>query len=262
MKLAPAKTLVAWLWDQNPAVVYALYQAMPRAQPLGDDGDISIDLGSDTPDFGSSFDFSSDPTVSLDAPTLDSSVFDTPGSAALGLDDSSFDLSSIPTLGESDLAPIDTSALDSSVGSSSTGTSITATDSATSSALSGVADFLTSSAGLTALAKVTQSIFQAQAAGSSAAAAQARMQAAIINSQTARAATGSSALPVQYVSNGIGGVTPVLATKSGYVPLTTSVLNSFTPSSIEAFVAQNSTWLLIGGAAAVLLYAISRRRSP
>jgi hypothetical protein len=83
----------------------------------------------------------------------------------------------------------------------------------------------------------------------------------VVNAQTARALAGQTALPVQYVANGATGVTsPMISTTGGLLPLTSSILSSFTPSSIETFFAQYGTWLLIGGAAAFLAYAATRRK--
>jgi hypothetical protein len=83
-----------------------------------------------------------------------------------------------------------------------------------------------------------------------------------VASQTARAVTGQTALPVIYVANGAtGSTTPLISTTSGNLPLTNSILSAFTPSSIEVFFAQYGTWLLVGCATAVLAYAATHKRA-
>jgi hypothetical protein len=139
------------------------------------------------------------------------------------------------------------------------GTSVGSTNTATSSSLSGVASYVASGVtALAALAKVATAYFTAQAAGSNAAAQQAKTQAAIVNAQTARAVTGQTALPIQYVANSTGSTTPMISTTGGLLPLTGSTLDALTPSSIEVFLAQYATWILVGGAAAFLAYAATR----
>jgi hypothetical protein len=260
MNLSSAQSLVAWLWAQHPAIVYALAAKVPR--PLGQCFSCDLDLFAGSCEIASSgtcFGIS-DPGVSLDPVSLDPASLDL-GCESLGLEGGA--TCGIPTLSESDLTPVGTCAVTGG-GCGLTcvsGTSVTATDAATSNALSGVAGFLTSSAGLTALANATAAYFKAQAASSQASAAAAAMQAAVVNAQTARAINGQTALPVQYVANGATGTTtPMISTTGGLLPLTSSILSSFTPSSIETFFAQYGTWLLIGGAAAFLAYAATRRK--
>jgi hypothetical protein len=298
MNLNSARSLVAWLWSAHPAIVYAL--ASQQGRQLGQDFSSDLDMlpvsfddsGSDLMPSDISYG-TSDPGISLSPVSLDSSALDAPDLSSAfdsgGLPGSSLDSSpfQIQTLSESDLAPVNIDLGDGggaiAAGSSgdtgmfqavgvdaATGampddfnipaTSVANTTSQTASGLAGVAQFLTSSSGLSSLAKVASSYFQASAAQSNAQAAQARVQAAVVNAQTARAVTGSSALPVSYVTNGATGASvPVIATNSGYVPLTSSILSGLTPSAIETFFAQYGTALLIGGSALFLLYAASRR---
>ena len=91
-------------------------------------------------------------------------------------------------------------------------------------------------------------------------AAAAKLQAAVLNTQTARASTGQSVLPIVYASTGAGTTLPVIQTNSGAVPLTSSILSAFTPAALSTFISQYGTWVLIGGAAAFLLYAATRRK--
>lgn len=268
MKLAAAQSLTAWLWAEHPGIIEGISARMPR--PLGDCFSCGIDWLSGAscqagiPVSGVCFG-TTDPNIALDPVSLDPSALCVPeldigGCAAGGV--------CIPTLNESDLTPVNTNAVTGGCNipigtgcAAASGTSVTSTDAATSSALSGVAGFLTSSAGLTALTRAASAYFNAQAASSQAAATSAALQAAVVNAQTARAVAGQSALPVKYVANGATGTTAaVISTKGGAVPLTSSILAAFTPSSLAVFFAQYGTWVLIGGAAAFLAYAATRRR--
>ena len=262
MNLKTAQTLVAWLWDQHPQIIDALVKQVPRS--LGQCVSCDIDWLSQSTCFGTGGASGLiDPTVSLDPVSLDSSLTNPTfclDPSCLASSTSGFSLQCIPTLSESDLAPIDTSAVTGPTCTVGTGTSVTNTDANTSSALSGVASFLTSAAGLNALTKVATSYLQAQTASSNAKAAQS--QAAILQAQLSRAVSNQSALPIAYVANGATGTTtPVIKTTGGYVPLTGSTLSALTPAAITSFFAQYGSWILIGGAAAFLLYAASRRRS-
>jgi hypothetical protein len=259
MKLAAAQSLVAWLWDQQPDIVYALERQMQGQIGQCFSCDLDLFTGSSSCDSGL-FSSLSCSNISLDSSSLD------PGNLDTSIDSSGLDtgLACIPTLSASDLTPVDTSAVTGSCISSSVNCSLTSTGSsaATSSGLSNVAGFLTSTAGLSALASVATAYFKAQAAASTAAAASAAAQAKVLASQTARAVTGQSVLPVVYVANGAtGSTTPLISTTSGNLPLTDSILSAFTPSSIEVFFAQYGTWLLVGSAAAYLAYAATRKRS-
>lgn len=269
MKLAAARSLTAWLWAQHPSLVYALAARVPPAKGLGALGqcfscDLDLFTGSCSGSlFSSGTCFGlSDPTSSLDPASLDPANLDLSSLGCSGLDSIGLDTGvCISTLSEADLTPVGTCALTAGCGINiGCGTSVGATNAGTGSALSGVAGFLTSGAGLTALANVASSYFKAQAAGSALAAAQAKAQAAVLNSQTARALAGQTALPVTYVANGAGTTTPMISTTGGLLPLTGSMLSSLTPASLEVFFAQYGTWILIGGAAAFLAYAATRRR--
>jgi hypothetical protein len=68
-------------------------------------------------------------------------------------------------------------------------------------------------------------------------------------------------LPIQYIANSNGTTTPMISTTGGLLPVTGSMLSDLTPASLEVFFAQYGTWILIGGAAAFLAYAATRRRS-
>jgi hypothetical protein len=257
MNLKIAQTLVAWLWAQHPEIIDALARQAPRK--LGQCISCDIDWLSQGACYASSSVATCDssfnllnPSLSLDPVSLDPSNLETPqfGTCALVC---------IPTLTEADLTPIDVSSVTGPTCIVGCGTSVTNTDAKTSSALNGVAGFLTSAAGLTALTKAVGSFFQAQTAASNAKTAAAQAQ--IIKSQIARAAAGQAALPIAYVANGGNGTTvPVISTTGGYVPLTSSILSSLTPSSLATFFAQYGTWVLVGGATAFLLYAASSRR--
>jgi hypothetical protein len=248
MKLAAAQSLVAWLWGQHPEIVYALDRQMPRT--LGQCFSCDLDLLT--------------PSVSCDTSFLTSL-----SCASISVDPTSLDIGdcslNIQTLSESDLTTVPTCALNISGGCDTSlvcSTSVGSTNATTSNSLSNTASWLAAgSAGLTALAKVAASYFQAQAAQSAAAAAQAKVAAAVLAAQTSRAVTGQTALPVAYIANGTGTTTPVISTTGGLVPLTNSILAGLTPSSIEVFLAEYGTWLLIGGAAAFLAYAATRRRT-
>jgi len=249
MNLNSAISLTAWLWDQHPAIIYALERQVPGAL-----GCISCDL-----DFLTCIGPGGCAVDSIDPSALGQCSSLAPLSCS-GPDCTS----GIPTLSESDLAPVPTCAVTISGGCNTNlvCSSAAATCAPSSTGLSGVANFLTSATGLAALAKVAAAYFQAQAAASSASAAQAKTAAAILAAQTARASAGQTALPVTYVANGATGTTtPMISTASGLVPLTNSILASLTPSSIAVFFAQYGTWILIGGAAAFLAYAASRRSS-
>jgi hypothetical protein len=254
MKLAAAQSLVAWLWAQHPGIVTALARtaSKPGLSCLTCDFDILSSAACD----GSSFLTSG--TCVIGCAGLDASGI------ALGcapLD--SLGAGCLPTITCADLTPVSTSAVtggcDINIASCASVGSSTA---AGSSSLSGVASYVASGvSGLAALAKVAAAYFNAQAASSAAAAAQAKAQAAIVAAQTARASAGQSALPITYVANGAGSSTPLLSTTSGLVPLTDSTLASLTPNAIEVFFAQYGNWILIGGAAAFLVYASTRRRA-
>lgn len=264
MKLSAAQSLTAWLWDQHPEIVYALARQVPR--PLGQCFSCDVDLFTDVGgcDGSALFTSVSCSSLAIDPISLDASSLDNPFTSC-GLDTIGTDIGGcIPTLTESDLTTVPTCAVTLSGGCNTNvtcGASVTSTDAATANSLSGVAGFVTSAAGLTALAKVAAAYFQAQAASSQMSAAQAAAQAAIVNAQTARAAAGQSALPVTYVANGVGSTTPMISTTGGLVPLTSSILSALTPSSIAVFFAQYGNWILIGGAAAFLAYAASRKRA-
>jgi hypothetical protein len=271
MKLAAAQSLTAWLWDQHPDLVRALAQQLPSRL-----GCLACDIG-DFTNFASC-DLSDQAFSCFSVDTLSADDLSTPTLSCSGLSLDSIDygtgtclstpaltgVSCIPTVSESDLAPVPTCAVTISggcvpqvcapVGTPAAGCS------ATGNPLSGVASFLTSAAGLTALTKVASTYFQAQAAQSQASAAQARMQAAIVNAQTARAATGQVALPISYVATASGTTTPVISTTQGTVPLSSTTLSSLTPGSMSVFLAQYGTWIAVGGAALFLLYAATRRR--
>jgi hypothetical protein len=247
VKLAAAQSLIAWLWGQHPQIVYVLARQIPKG--LGQCFSCDLDLLT--------------PSVSCDTSFLTSL-----SCASISVDPSSLDLGTcagdLRTLTESDLTTVPTCAVTIAGGCapSLTCTSIGSADAATSNTLSSTASWLAvGSAGLTALAKVAASYFQAQAAQSAAAAQQAKTAAAVLAAQTARAVTGQSALPVSYIANSTGTTTPVISTTGGLTPLTSSILAGLTPSSIEVFFAQYGSWLLIGGAAAWLAYAATRRGS-
>jgi hypothetical protein len=254
VKLAAAQSLIAWLWGQHPQIVYALARQVPGS--LGQCLSCDLDL------FAGSCDYTSlaDPQLSTDPVSLCSVSLSATCSPLdnLGLDTSTC----IPTLSESDLTSVATCAVTGGCNIAiGCGTSAAGTNAATSNSLSGVASYVASGvAGLAALAKVATAYFNAQAASSAAAAAQAKTQAAIVNAQTARASTGQSALPVQYIANA-NGSTPMISTTGGLLPLTGSTLKALTPSSIEVFFAQYGTWILVGGAAAFLAYAATRRHA-
>jgi hypothetical protein len=258
MKLAAAQSLVAWLWDQHPEVVYQL--ARQAAAAPGKLGTLGQCFSCDADLFAGSCDYSSlacssiatDP-VSLCSVSLSATC--TPLDN-LGIDSGTC----LPILSESDLTPVSTCAVTGGCNIPiGCGTSAAATNTATSSSLSGVASYVASGVtALAALAKVAAAYFTAQAAGSSAAAQAAKTQAAILAAQTSRAVTGQNALPIQYVANGTGTTTPMISTTGGLLPLTGSTLNALTPSSLEVFFAQYGTWMLVGGAAAILLYASTR----
>jgi hypothetical protein len=272
MKLAAAQSLVAWLWDQHPQLVNALVAQMPSQVRLGALGQCfgcDLDIFTSASCDGSSY-FSSgvclgtsDPELSIDPSSLDSAGLDLTSLGCEGLDTIGLDSATcIPTLTCADLTPVSTSALTGgcniNIGCCAT---LASSSAATSSGLNSLASYVASGvAGLAALAKAAAAYFNAQAAGSAAAAAQAKAQAAIVAAQTARASTGQTALPIQYIANGNGTTTPVISTTGGLVPLTSSILSDLTPASIEVFFAQYGTWLLIGGAAAFLAYAATRRR--
>jgi hypothetical protein len=259
MNLTAAQSLVAWLWNAQPEIVYALSRRVPGALGQCFSCDLDLFTGSSSCD-SSLFSSLSCAGISTDPSSLDPANLSSVNSC--GLDSG---LSCIQTVSESDLTPVDTSAVTGSCNTSFVGcsgnTSAASTDAATSNGLSGVANFLTSSAGLTALAKVAAAYFASQAASSAAAAAAAKAQAAVVSAQTARAAAGKTALPVTYVANGAtGGTTAMISTTAGLTPLTSATLAALTPSSLEVFFAQYGTWMLVGGAAAFLVYAATRRR--
>lgn len=263
MKPGAALSLTAWLWKVHPDIIDALLVQM-RPQQLGQciGCDLSLFTGC------SGFTSVADPSICLDSSVLDPANLTGPSLTCSGASLNSLGIDTgvcIPTLSESDLTPVPTCAVTGGclpALCSGAATSINNTDAQTSSALSGVANFLTSGAGLLALAKVASSYFQAQAASSQASAAASATQAAILNAQAARAAVGKAALPITYVTNGSTGASvPVISTVAGSVPLTGSMLASFTPNSIEVFLAQYGTWLLVGGAAAFLAYAATRKRA-
>lgn len=270
MKLAAAQSLVAWLWDQHPDLVRALAAQVPAPSPpkalgaLGCCFSCALDIftssscdGSDL--FGSGFCFADSggdaAGISFDGSDpagLCLSSLDCSGLDSIGTIDPGF---CIPTLTCADLTPVSTCAV---TGCNSVNFNCSAT---TAGGLSGIASWVASGvAGLAALAKVATAYFNSQAQGSAAAAAQARAQAAIVAAQAARAAAGQNALPIQYVSNGNGGTTPVISTNGGLLPLTGGILAGLTPAALEVFFAQYGTWILIGGAAAFLAYAATRRR--
>jgi hypothetical protein len=256
VKIAAAQSLVAWLWDQHPEIIYAL-AANLRPVGLGTLGQcFSCDL--DLFSGSCSFSSLSCATLATDPSTLCSVSL---SATCTPLDNLGIDSATcIPTLSESDLTPVGTCAVTGGCNIAiSCGTSASATNSATSASLSGVASYLASGvSGLAALAKVATAYFNSQGAASAAAAQQAKAQAAIVAAQTARAVTGQSALPIQYVANSTGTTTPMISTTGGLLPLTGSALGSLTPSSVEVFFAQYGTWLLVGGAAAFLAYAATR----
>lgn len=262
MNLNSAISLTAWLWDQHPDLVYALARRMPSGLGQCISSDVDLFTGSSGCD-SSIFSSLSCAAISTDPSTLDPADLSVP---QLTCDGSSLDSLGIdpgvciPTLSESDLTTVPTCAVTISGGCvQNICTSVTSTDSATSNALSNVANFLTSTAGLTALAKVAGNYFQAQAAKSAASAAQAKAEAAIVNAQTARAVAGKTSLPIAYIANGATGTTtPMISTTSGLLPLTSSTLSALTPNSLEVFFAQYGTWLVVGGAALFLLYAATR----
>jgi|ERR1700761_2667054 len=264
MNLNAATSLVAWLWDQEPNLIYALARQVPG--PLGDDCFSCLFTGSacDPGNFTSW----SCAGASIDPIAADAVNYCMPALSCVGLDSlDSVDFQSlglcsgvcIPTLSESDLTPVGTCAV---TGGCNIGTSsVSSTCASTSSALSGVAKFLTSQQGLTSLANVAAAYFKASAAACNAAAAKAAQQQAIVNAQLARALSGQSSLPIQYVTNSNGTTTPMISTTGGLLPLTADNLSRLTPSSIATFFAQYGTWLVIGGAAAFLAYAATRRRA-
>lgn len=265
MKLRAAQSLVAWLWDQHPQLVAALALQVPANRSLGALGQCfscDLDIFSSAACDGSFMTNGiclglSDPAMSIDPSSLNAACFDI-GTVGCSIDLSSLDICTplcIPTLTCADLTPVSTCAVTSAACSANFGCSPGV------SSLSSVASYVASGvAGLSALAKVAASYFNAQAASSAAAAQQARTEAAIVQAQTARASTGQSALPIQYVANANGGTTPMISTTGGLVPLTGSTLSSLTPAALEVFFAQYGTWILIGGAAAFLAYAATRRR--
>jgi hypothetical protein len=259
VKLAAAQSLVAWLWDQHPEIIYGLAAVAAKPQGLGALGQcFSSDLDLC---FAGSTCFSSlscsqlitDPSTTLCSVSLSATC--TPLDS-LGIDGGVC----LPTLGESDLTQVGTCAVTGGCNIPITcGTSVGATDTATSTSLSGLSSYIASGVtALAALAKVATAYFTSQAAASNAAAQTAKTQAAIVAAQTARASTGQTALPIQYVANGTGTTTPMISTTSGLLPLTGSTLAALTPSAFEVFFAQYGTWLLVGGAAAVLAYAATR----
>lgn len=275
MKLTSAQSLVAWLWDQHPQIIAALAQrSAPRVPALGALGQCfscDQDIFTSSSCDGSSYFANgiclgtSDPTLAIDPSSLDAPDLDLSSLSCAGLDTIGLDQSfCIPTLTCADLTPVSTSAVTGGCSAVNIGccTTIASSNAATSSALSNVSSYLASGvAGLAALAKVASAYFNAQAASSSAAAQQARTQAAIVAAQTARAAAGQSALPIQYIANSNGTTTPMISTTGGLLPVTGSMLSDLTPASLEVFFAQYGTWILIGGAAAFLAYAATRRRS-
>lgn len=261
MKLNAATSLVAWLWDQEPSLVYALAQRVP--QPLGQCFSCDLDLFTGSGCDPGNFTSWSCAQMSIDPVTVDASTYCMPTLSCVGLDSLGLDSGiCIPTLSESDLTPVGTCAVTGVCGSPA-GSGVPGTCASTSNALSGVAKFLTSQQGLTALANVATAYFKAAAAACNATAAKAAaQQQAIVNAQLARALAGQTALPVQYVANGQGGTTPMISTTGGLLPLTGDTLSSLTPSSIETFLVQYGTWIVIGGAALFLAYAATRRKTP
>ncbi len=260
MNLLAAQSLVAWLWDQHPQLVATFAQQIRQPQALGRLGQcFSCDLDL----FAGSCDYSSIANVCIATDPI--SLCSVSLSAVCGpLDKLGLDTSTcLPTLSASDLTPVGTCAVTGGCSIQiNCGTGVGATNAATSASLSGVASYVASGvAALSALAKVATSYFNAQAAGSTAAALQAATQAAIVNAQAARAATGQTALPIQYVANSNGTTTPMISTTGGLLPLTGATLASLTPSSIAVFFAQYGTWIMIGGAACFLAYAATRGRT-
>lgn len=256
MKLAAAQSLVAWLWDQHPEIIYQLARRAP-APVLGALGQC---FSCDADLFAGSCDYSSlsCSTLATDPTTLCAVSL---SATCTPLDNLGIDAGAcLPTLSESDLTPVGTCAVTGGCNVSiSCGTSAGSTNAATSASLSGVASYVASGVtALAALAKVAAAYFTGQAAASNAAAQAAKTQAAILAAQTSRALTGQGALPIQYIANGAGGTTPMISTTGGLLPLTGSTLSALTPSSIEVFFAQYGTWMLVGGAAAFLLYASTR----
>jgi hypothetical protein len=265
-----AISLTAWLWDVHPELVTALARQIPSGlgQCFGCDMDLFSSVTCD-------FTGVADPSALTCISTVDPASLAIPQLSCDGSALNSLSMgcgTGIKTIDESCLTPVPTCAVTVAGGCDISFVSCSDTTSSaagTGNALSNVAGFLSSGAGLTALAKVAQSYFQAQAASSAATAAQAKAaqqaaatQQAILSAQTARAVTGESALPITYEANGAtGGTVPMISTNNGLVPLTESILSSLTPSSIEVFFAQYGTWILVGGAAAFLAYAASRRRS-
>lgn len=257
MKLAAAQSLVAWLWAQHPELVYQLARQIPAGGGLGTFGQCfscDLDLFSGSCDY-SSLSCSTLATDPISLCSVSLSATCTPLDS-LGIDSGMC----LPTLSESDLTQVGTCAVTGGCNVSiSCGTSAAATNTATSSSLSGVAGYVASGVtAIAALAKVAAAYFTAQAAGSNAAAQQAKTQAAILAAQTSRAVTGQNALPIQYVANGTGTTTPMISTTGGLLPLTGNTLSALTPSSVQVFLAQYGTWMLVGGAAAVLVYAATR----
>jgi len=214
MKLSAAQSLVAWLWDQHPGLIYQLAAKVPSAGlgALGQCFSCDLDLltGGSCGVLSSSGSYYgvTDPTCALDPVSLDASNLDMPSLGCSGLDTLGVDSGTcIPTLTEADLTPVGTCAVTGGCNASiSCGTSVSSTDAATSSSLSNVASYVASGvAGLAALAKVAASYFNAQAASSAAAAAAAKTQAAIVAAQTSRAVTGQNELPHPVVARGISG---------------------------------------------------------
>jgi hypothetical protein len=275
MKLAAAQSLVAWLWDQHPQLVAAFVQQITPPAKLGALGQCfscDLDIFTSSSCDGSSYFANgvclgtSDPTLAIDPSSLDTPDLDLSSLGCAGLDSIGLDQGiCIPTLTCADLTPVSISAVTGGCGSSvniGCCATVGSSNAASSSALSSMASYVASGvAGLAALAKVAASYFNAQASSSAAAAAQAQAQAAIVAAQTARASTGQSALPIQYIANSNGTTTPMISTTGGLLPVTGSMLSDLTPASLEVFFAQYGTWILIGGAAAFLAYAATRRRS-
>jgi hypothetical protein len=265
MNLGAAQSLTAWLWNAHPELVDMLLAQVPRQ--LGQCISCDIDLFSSGTTCDGDFTSLSDPTLSIDSSGLTCITCSPFKTASCGLDSIGTDTSvCIPTLDESDLTPVSTDEVTGTCDltninygcQASCSSSIKGSNAGTSSALSNVANFLTSSAGLSALAKVAASYFAAQAASSNAKTA--ASQAAVLASQTARAVTGKTALPVTYVANANGTTSAMVSTTAGLLPLTSSTLASLTPSSVEVFLAQYGSWILVGGASLFLLYAASKRR--
>jgi hypothetical protein len=124
----------------------------------------------------------------------------------------------------------------------------TAAASSSTSDLSSVGSYLTSSAGLSALASVTTAVLKAQTAASDAETAQ-----AVLASQVATVKAGNSPAAVSYTVNPTtGALTPVLATTSGTLPLTSSLLAAATPGvssstlQVESFLSQYGLYLAAG----------------